>query len=307
VAAAASLEAGPVERAVLQEMAAGGGLEVTAAPAPGCGGPLRLLRGGRAAPGRPAVVLLHGRGHAASLWFPCWPPLAERHLLLAPDLPGFGCSGAGPRLPRRAPPEAAVAFFADPVEAVLRAEVAAGRASAFALVGHSLGGLVALELALRGRLPVSRLALIDGMGLGPEMTPASRLFFRLHPELLAALLGRRLFQRLNPSAPTDLGRRIASLEHELLTASRRPAAARAFDLLCPLRGPAPHLRDRLPSLAVPALLIWGERDAALPVANADGAAARLPQARLLRFPAGHSPHLDAAGDVLPALRDFLSG
>jgi pimeloyl-ACP methyl ester carboxylesterase len=300
-------QSGPVEQVVLRELAEACGVEGTAVPAAGCDGSLRALRSGRAGTGAPLVVLLHGRGHAASVWFPCWPGLAARHAVLAFDLPGFGCSGSAPRLSRRAPPQAALAFFADPIEAALQAEVAAGRASGLALVGHSLGGLVALELALRGRLPVRRLALIDAMGLGPEMTTASRCFFRLHPERLASLLGRRLFQRLNPSPPTALGRRIASLEHELLTASRRPAAARAFDLLCPLAGPAPHLRDRLAGLALPALLLWGERDAALPVANAEGAAAVLPGARLLRFPVGHSPHLDAADSVLPPLLDFLSG
>ncbi len=298
-------------------------------PPDGAGGALRVLRGGREGAGDSrrdgdgggavgeTVVLLHGRGHAASVWFPCWPALAARHALIAVDLPGFGQSAAPLAPPaavagrRRNDPEAALAAFVEPVERLLQAEVTAGRAPAgFALVGHSLGGLIALELALRGRLPVRRLALIDGMGLGPAMTGVSRLFFRLHPERLARWLGARLFGRLNPSPPTPLGRRLAALELELLTAPAaapaRAGAARAFDRLCPLIGPVFHRRARLGEIAVPVFLLWGERDAALPVANATAARAALPAATCLILARGHSPHLDAPDEALPPLLDFLA-
>jgi pimeloyl-ACP methyl ester carboxylesterase len=274
-------------------------------------GALRLLRGGVAPAGGETVVLLHGRGHAAPVWFPCWPALAARHALLAIDLPGFGQSSA-PALSagRRLDAEAALAAFVDPIEACLAAEVAAGRAPGLALVGHSLGGLVALELALRARLPVRRLVLIDAMGLGPAMTGAGRIFFRLHPERLLRWLGPRLFGRLNPSPPTPLGRRVAALELELLAAPTaapaRAAAARAFDALCPLWGPVFHRRARLGEIASPVFLLWGARDAALPPALGPAACAELRAAQSLILPQGHSPHLDAPDQALPPLLDFLA-
>jgi pimeloyl-ACP methyl ester carboxylesterase len=324
--------AGPVEAAILDELAgaAPGGLRIDAWRwlAEGTGGRLRVLRGGAGAPGAETVVLLHGRGHAASVWFPCWAALAARHRLLAIDLPGFGASAidrrddergeenrAGEsgkhRLDRGDRGERGLAFFADPIAAFLAADSATGQGAGagLALVGHSLGALVALELALRARLPVRRLVLIDGMGLGPAMTPASRLFFRLHPERLARTLGRWLFGRLNPAPPTPLGRRVAALELELLSA-RSPArdlAVRAFDALCPLAGPVFHRRDRLGALAQPVLLLWGERDAALPARNATDAQSLLRAATTVLFPRrGHSPHLEAPDEVMPPLLDFLA-
>jgi pimeloyl-ACP methyl ester carboxylesterase len=303
---------GPVEAAVLAELArdAPGGLRSEISVPPAGRGALRLLRGG-APGGGDTVVLLHGRGHAAPVWFPCWPALAARHALLAIDLPGFGQSAA-PALParRRLDAEAALAAFVDPIEACLAAELAAGRAPALALVGHSLGGLVALELALRARLPVRRLVLIDAMGLGPAMTGAGRVFFRLHPERLLRWLGPRLFGRLNPSPRTPLGRRVAALELELLAAPTaapaRAAAARAFDVLCPLSGPVFHRGARLGEIAAPVLLLWGARDAALPPALCLGACAELRAAQSLILQQGHSPHLDAPGEALTPLLDFLA-
>jgi len=298
--------------AELARDAAGGLLSETWVP-PSGRGTLRLLRGGATAAGEGAetVVLLHGRGHAASIWFQCWPALAARHALLAVDLPGFGRS-TPPALDGRRRPDAetALAGFVDPLEACLASEVAAGRASGLALVGHSLGGLVALELALRGRLPVRRLVLIDAMGLGPAMTGAGRVFFRLHPERLLRWLGPRLFARLNPSPPTPLGRRVAALELELLSAPAvapaRALAARAFDAFCPLWGPVFHRRARLRDVTAPVLLLWGARDAALPADNAASARAELPAARSLILSQGHSPHLDAPDQAVPPMLDFLA-
>src|SRR5438128_487307 len=87
------------------------------------GGRLRVLRGGAGASQAETVVLLHGRGHAASIWFPCWPALAARHRLLAIDLPGFGASegGANAAAMSSATPDAALAFFTDPIESFLAA------------------------------------------------------------------------------------------------------------------------------------------------------------------------------------------
>jgi pimeloyl-ACP methyl ester carboxylesterase len=287
--------AGPVERAELARLEPP--VRLQRYPMPG-GGALRLLDGGTGAP----WVLLHGRGNAASTWFPQWPGLARDHRVLALDLPGFGSSIPPPGPLRTA--EDGLRFFVEPVEAVLTA-LAPGPMT---LVGHSLGGLVALELALRGRVPVERLVLVDAMGLGPEMTLASRLFFRLGPERLARVLGPRLFGRIAPLPDTPVHRRLMALDQELLTVpGGRPEATRAFNTLVPLTGDVFHRRERLGEVQVPTLLYWGERDNVLPISLAETAVERLPHARLVRVTAGHSPHQERLDTATLEIQTPLDG
>ena len=133
---------GPVERAVLAELAPTFRERRVKVE----GGELRVLEGGEG----PPLVLIHGRGGAATAWFPLLPSLARGRRVIAVDLPGFGSShnyrfrGGGP--------EDALSFFLHPIEAWLVDEGIA----APALVGHSLGGFVALELALRRRVAPPR-------------------------------------------------------------------------------------------------------------------------------------------------------
>src|SRR5262249_44751094 len=154
----------------------------------------------------PPVVLLHGRGHAAPMWWPLLPELGRQHRVVAFDLPGFGHSspglwaGAWPSPGARisilgplsaADQEAALRFFVDPIEdALVQMDLARP-----AIVGHSLGGLVAIELALRGKVKPARLVLIGAMGLGPQAMFSSRLLFHLDPERLARLVGPSLWMR----------------------------------------------------------------------------------------------------------------
>lgn len=260
------------------------------------GGTLRVLEGGEG----PPVVLLHGRGHAAPMWFSYLTVLARGRRVLAVDLPGFGLSSPPEGALRTA--EDGVRFFTEPVEELLQT-LAPGPV---AVVGHSLGGLVAVELALRGKVPVERLVLIDSMGLGPEMTSLARGFFRAGPERVARTLGRRLFDRLLPPPETPLGRRLGALGYELLAVPEgRPRAAKAFNTLVPLVGGVFHRGEQLASVKQPVLLVWGEKEDTLPVSLAVEAAKQLPEVRLLRVMAGHSPHLERPEVVLPALKAFL--
>ncbi|RKH34244.1 alpha/beta fold hydrolase [Corallococcus sp. CA031C] len=292
---------GPVETALLAQLAPAVLPQVHWLPG---GGAVRILEGGPPADApeapRSTVVWLHGRGQSATHWFPYLTALARHHRVLALDLPGFGQSTA-PELRVRSA-EDAVRFFTDPVEEALGML----ESGPVAVVGHSLGGLVALELALRGSVKVERLVLVDAMGLGPEMTRASRLFFRAGPERLARNLGPWAMARMLPPPPTPLGERLGALGYELLEVrGGRPEAAQAFNALVPLTGPVFHRLERLGEVKQPVLLVWGEREETLPIALADEAARRMPQARVLRVDCGHSPHLERPDRVLPELKAFL--
>jgi len=285
---------GPIERRLLAELSPA----FTAHHVDAGGARLRYLEGGSG----PTVVLVHGRGQAATMWLPYLPALAQRWRVIAVDLPGFGLSQ--PPAVKPADAEAALAFFARPVEALLT-QLAPGP---FAYVGHSLGGLVGLELALRGQVPVERLALIAPMGASPSMTTGSRFFFRAGPERLARTFGRKVFSRLVPPLPPPWGEPLGALEHELLTTpGGRAAAAAAFDALYPLFGPQLHRRERLGEVKQPTLLLWGQKDVVFPVAEAEDVRRRLPNAILHTPPLGHAPHLEKPDVVLPMLLDFLEG
>ncbi len=280
---------GPVETQLLGEQAPG--FSVRTCPVPG-GGALRVLEGGEG----PGVVLLHGRGNAASSWFPQLPDLARRHRVLAVDLPGFGCSSV-PQGPLRTA-EDGLRYFVEPLEAVLSA-LAPGPMT---LVGHSLGGLVSLELALRGRVPVERLVLVDAMGLGPEMAMEARLYFRAGPERLARLFGPRALQDHLPAAGHAAAPEAGRLDYELMTVpGGRPEATRAFNLLVPLMGGVFHRAERLGEVKQPTLLYWGEYDRVLPELLAEAALREMPQARLTRVRTGHSPQQEQSEETTAAL------
>ena len=276
---------GPAEAALLAELAP----TYRVRPVETRAGALRVLEGGEG----PPLVLLHGRGSAATSWAPLLPALARSRRVLAVDLPGFGASRGHPFTGDDA--ERALAFFVDPLEAWLVSEGLA----APVIMGHSLGGLCTIELALRGRVTPRALILVAPMGVGPEMTWAARLFFQAGPERAARLLGPRLFGAV-------MGARSA-LSHELhAVPGGRPDAARAFDVLAPLVGPVFHRRDRLASITAPTLVIGGERDQVFPAPLALAAAALLPDAELHMEATGHSPLDEAPARVLLGVEGFLA-
>ena len=269
---------GPVEQTILEElrptMKVADGVQQDAA--------LRYLEGGE---GRD-LVLLHGRGHASTTWYPLLPALTSRFRVIAIDLPGFGHSGPAPF--HSDEPEDALAYFVLPIERRLEAM---GILSPI-IVGHSLGGLVSLELALRGRIRPSHLVLIGSMGLGPEMLPVARAFFQAGPERLTKRLGK-LVNRLSrgPGRMSETVSRLNDLEVELYTlhGSRRHPA-QAFKVLAPTVSPIFHRGERLSDVSPPSLLIWGDRDEVFPVEVATRAAERMSRSELLVLPAGHAPH-----------------
>ncbi len=260
---------------------------------------LRTLEGGEGAP----VLLLHGRMHAATIWAPLIQALVPSRRVIAVDLPGLGHSSSPPF--RSHDPEEAARFFVDPIASLVR-ELGLERAS---IVGHSLGGLVALELVLRGHVRPPKLALVSSMGLGPSMSAAARAFYRFGPERIVRLLGTTLFSRLlDTASPRARSSRPAALEAELarILGGKAPPS-RAFNTLLPLFGPIYDRSLDLQRIDVETLVVWGEDDPVIPAPVAIAAAASIPRAELVMLPGlGHAPHLEDEGRVVPKLASFLA-
>jgi pimeloyl-ACP methyl ester carboxylesterase len=211
----------------------------------------------------PPLVLVHGLSGSWRWWRPVLPALAEGHAVHLVDVPRFAA------LARFRPGDAAAwlgRFL----------ETAVGGAAA--LVGHSLGGLLAAQLAARRPELVERLALV-----GPTGVPSGRGLLGHGLPLLAAL--RR--------APAHVvGDALRAGPGSLL---RGALYATGHDL-----------RPSLGSIDVPTLLLWGERDPLVPPRLAEEWRAELPDARLVVLPgAGHVPMFEAPGAVAAALLAFL--
>lgn len=242
---------------------------------------IRHLRDGAG----PPVVVLHGWGASietvASI-VNALRPIATVHAL---DLPGFGQSEAPP-----APwgVEQYGGFLASFMDAV-------GIERPAALVGHSNGGRVAICLAARQAGRVSRLILIDSAGIRPKRGIA---YYR---KVGMAKVGKHAAKRLG--AP---GRRLhailvgraASADYAAASPQMRPTLVKLVNS---------DLREMLPCVSVPALLIWGEKDTATPLADGQLMERLIPDAGLVVFEgAGHYSYLEQPARFATIARHFLS-
>jgi len=249
------------------------------------------------------VVLLHGLGASKITWLPLLAPLAERHRVIVPDLPGHGESDK-PRIdytPR---------FYARIVRHLLDA-LEVERA---VVVGNSLGGRIALELALRSSGRVTGLALLD-----PSL-PGLRWryimgFTRVFPTEIGAIpfplrerwmevMIRRLFAR--PDRMPSQGYSAAA--GEFIRIYRDPVARMAF--FSTLRHIVTERPDSffasLRRIKQPALVIFGEEDRLVPPRLAVRLVQHLPRAELVILPnVGHVPQFEATVETLELLTAFL--
>jgi 2-hydroxy-6-oxonona-2,4-dienedioate hydrolase len=253
----------------------------------------------------PPLVLLHALGESALDWRWVLPALARTRRVYAPDLPGFGGSGK---------PVAGYssAFFARFVAAYLDA-LGIERA---VVAGNSLGGLVALRLALSEPARVGALVLIDSAGLGREVAYALRLPTLPGYGEAAVAWGKTpvgAFQRIWSRVPLLFGRpeRVpAGWITEQARIARLPgfmeATMAALRAQVDLGGQREVLVDQLPHLQMPTLVVWGEHDRIFPVSQAREAVARLRKGSLDLIPdCGHLPQIERPERFVASLSRFL--
>jgi pimeloyl-ACP methyl ester carboxylesterase len=254
----------------------------------------------------PVVLLIHGIVGCAEQWDQVVPLLAERYQVVAPDLLGHGQS-AKPR------GDYSLGAYAASVRDLL---VALGHKRA-TVVGHSLGGGVAMQFAYEYPPFAERLVLVSSGGLGPEVHPMLRaatlpgselvLPFIAHGRLhgIAAAVGQAL-EWLGLRAGPDLAE-MARGYGSLADAGARQAFIHTLRAVLDVTGQRVSATDRLYlGELLPSLIIWGSRDPLIPRKHADVAHAGLPDSRLEIFEdAGHFPHLHDPVRFAYTLTDFI--
>ncbi|GGT90147.1 hypothetical protein GCM10010289_07880 [Streptomyces violascens] len=254
----------------------------------------------------PPVVLIHGIGDSSATWAGLIPGLARRYTVLAPDLLGHGASDK----PRA---DYSVAAYANGVRDLLGV-LGIERAT---LVGHSLGGGVAMQFAYQYPESTERLVLVGAGGVGREVNPVLRAAALPGAELMLALLSRpsmrrptRLVIELMRLLDSDLGQDapdLLGLVDALPDARSRSVFVRTLRAVVDWRGQVITMLDRCYlTQGMPTMLVWGSRDSVVPKAHAHRAHAAMPGSRLEIFDgAGHFPfHTDPAR-FLALVEDFI--
>jgi len=252
----------------------------------------------------PPVLAIHGLGTTGGSFLPTVLGLAGRFRVIAVDLPGFGDSDK----PIGAAYDAR--FFAAAGIGLLDA-LGLDRAH---LIGNSLGGRIALEMALRYPDRVGRVALLAPSLAWRRRRPGLPVIRLARPELgLVQLAPRRVVEgivhRLIPGA--DEGWTAAGVD-EFLRAYLTPAGRAAFYAAARhIYIEEPHgeagFWTRLGTLQADALFIWGRRDRLVPIAFARHVADVLPGARHLELDCGHVPQIERPRQTNAALAAFFSG
>jgi pimeloyl-ACP methyl ester carboxylesterase len=271
--------------------------------------------------GDPPIVLVHGLGSTVTKWRDVLPALGATRRTMALDLPGFGLSGA----PRA---RYTFGFLAGGVRAFLDA---AGVDRAV-LVGNSLGGIIAMWLAAAWPERVAGLVLVDAaLPLPPGVRPDSGTIVRMlaasvpgvgealysayvrrktPDQIVAEGLARNVADPSRVSAATLELLRSEAAERARRPELRRPLMSVQRHLLWMLSAGRAEVERVAASVAVPTLLLWGSKDALVPLAVGEHWVGRIPGAELVVLEgAGHNPQLEEPArfaGVVATFADSLS-
>ncbi len=263
------------------------------------GGRVAVYRAGPSAlsPNAEAVVLVHGLGKAAARdWAKLIPALAGRYPVFAIDLPGFGHSDKGNHH-----------YSPDNFARVLDAVMEKRAPRPFTLIGHSMGGAVALAYVAAYPQRVSRLVLVDAAGV---------LHRSVYAEFLARVAAQRAmgvdspwfesvvraiqYRMENWPVRGDLVLENADVRQRILRGD--PNAISAFAMV------EHDFSQALRAIAAPTLVIWGAEDTIAPLRTGQALASAIRGARLTVIEgAGHAPQVQFPDRFNPLVIDELDG
>ena len=254
---------------------------------------------------RPVLLLVHGMAGSSVTWRAALPALGRHYTVVAPDLLGHGASDK----PRN---DYSLAAHANRLRDLM---VALGIERA-TVVGHSLGGGIAMQLAYQYPERCERLVLVSSGGLGPEVSWLLRALTLPGAEYVLpylfpswarrfgdAVAGRLRVLGLSPRHLEEKWRGYVSLAEP----DTRDAFVRTLRSVVDLSGQSVSAHDRLYlACRLPTLIVWGERDHIVPVHHANAAHEAIPGSRLRIFErSGHFPHAEQTRLFVEVVRDFV--
>lgn len=239
---------------------------------------------GPAAPARGPLLFLHGAGGAESA-LPCLARFAAEQAVVVPDHPGFGCSPDPHWLDNIH--DAAYAYL-DFLEALDLRDVH--------LIGTSLGGWLALEIAVRNAGRLASLTVIGACGIRPGQIPTGDLFMWSPEERVRKLVADPALAERILSLPQTEAQQERALRNHFTTA-KLAWEPRFFD---------PHLEKWLHRLRLPTQVIWGAEDRLFPLEYGRRLAALIPGATLSVIErCGHLPQVERPDELAALLQQSM--
>src|SRR5271154_1353626 len=254
----------------------------------------------------PALLLIHGIGDSSDSWRPVLEQLATDHRVIVPDLLGHGRS----EKPRA---DYSIAAYANGMRDLLTV-LDVDRVT---VVGHSLGGGVAAQFAYQFPERCERLVLVGSGGVGRTVSPLLRVaavpgiellmpFLGLPPIRFASRLGAELLRILDTALGRD-AEEILAVFDALPNTEARTAILRTLRSSVDWNGQVITMVDRAYlAEGIPTLVIWGRRDAIIPVGHGRLIHTVMPGSEFEVFDeAGHFPHHTDPVRFVRVLRDFI--
>lgn len=244
------------------------------------GGDLWMRRAGKG----PTVLFLHGAGGVPG-WLPIFDKLSDRFDLLVPDHPSFGHSPTPAWLDDI--PDIAF-YYLDLLDELNLKDVH--------VIGHSMGGWIALEMAIRSQARMKSLTLMNSVGIRLKGNPVGNVFIMTPDQLMRTLYA-------DPKlAEQELARTPTPEEIDQIVINRTAAARLAWHP----RFFNPKLAKWLHRVSVPTQILWGAEDKLVSPAYADEFKRLIAHASVTKFVgAGHIPFAEKLDDVTAAVVNFV--
>ena len=263
-----------------------------------------LVRYAHAGTTGPVVVLIHGMASRAAQWERVMSTLGDHYQVIAPDLLGHGLS---------AKPRGDYSLGAQACG--IRDLLAALGHDQVSLVGHSLGGGIAMQFAYQFPERIERLALISAGGLGPEVSgflraatlPGSEIVLPIIAGSWVRAAARAIDRVLAPVVPAGMRAALVGFG-SLGDGPTRDAFIHTARSVIDVRGQRVDGRDRLYLAAdLPLLVVWGAKDTIIPVQHGLAVGEAVPTARVEVFAqSGHFPHLTEPARLAALLHEWMS-
>jgi pimeloyl-ACP methyl ester carboxylesterase len=252
------------------------------------------------------LLLIHGMARSSDTWRSVLPPLSKKFRVIAPDLLGHGAS-AKPRS------DYSLGAFA----VLLRDFLDELGVSQATVVGHSLGGGVAMQFVYQHPDYAQRLVLIGSGGLGPDVGWILRLLSAPGAELVLPIIApkpvltvgnklRSWFRGAGIHSPR--GAETWGAYSSLADRQARESFLKTLRSVVDYRGQAVSALNRLHARAdLPVMAIWGDRDNIIPVEHAYAIHNARTDTRLEVLPGvGHYPQVEAPNEVVELIEDFIA-